>query len=243
MKACRLSQFWAPIGDQEKTSVEQFLRLASISLSNTLSLDTLPLKYWKGRWVLQTPGGGAIGGISMNYIIIGFIIIIQLLLAESYFNQRSSASSIGPSLLPTSWSNAINAYRERAALMGSPLAQRVDRLTHTHTGSSILSLLTSHHESTSHLPDPAKKAIVLSVVEGETDLSTEVHESSEEVLRKDASAKRWEELDKEQKALWREKLKKAGAWSRDYGETIFKGVFFSELAGAVGRAAADALQG
>ena len=69
MKACRLSQFWPPIGDQEKTSVEQYLRLASISLSNTLSLDTLPLKFWKGRWVLQTPGGGAIGGISMNYIV------------------------------------------------------------------------------------------------------------------------------------------------------------------------------
>lgn len=84
---------------------------------------------------------------------------------------------------------------------------------------------------------------MLSVVEGETDLSTEVHESPEEVLRQDASAKKWEELSKPQQALWREKLKKAGAWSADYGETIFKGVFFSELAGAVGRAAAEAMHG
>jgi hypothetical protein len=69
MKSCRISQFWQPSGDQDKVSAEQFLRIASISLSNTLSLDTLPLQYYKGRWVLQVPGANKIGGISTNYVV------------------------------------------------------------------------------------------------------------------------------------------------------------------------------
>jgi prolactin regulatory element-binding protein len=128
-------------------------------------------------------------------------------------------------------------------MMGSPLARQVDRLTHTHTGERILDLLHAHHKQTSHLPDPAKKALVLSGSDDESKLSTEMHENSEELLRKDASAKKWEDLSKTQQERWRAKLIKAGAWSADYSETIFKGVFFSELAGAVGRAAAEALQG
>jgi hypothetical protein len=127
--------------------------------------------------------------------------------------------------------------------MGSPLARHVDRVTHTHTGERLLHLLTAHHKESGHLPDPAKKAIILSAPEEGTELSTEVHESPADVLKQDATAKKWEELSKTQQQQWKEKLKKAGAWSADYGETIFKGVFFSELAGAVGRAAAEALHG
>jgi hypothetical protein len=125
--------------------------------------------------------------------------------------------------------------------MGSPLARNIDRVTHNHAGEKLLNLLHSHHEESGHLPDPARKAIILSAQDGEHELSTEVHESPEDVLKQDVKAKKWEELSEAQQAVWTKKLKKAGAWSADYGETIFKGVFFSELAGAVGRAAADAL--
>ncbi|ROW14362.1 hypothetical protein VPNG_03879 [Cytospora leucostoma] len=47
-------------------------------------------------------------------------------------------------------------------------------------------------------------------------------------------ARRWEDLAPEQRHAWRERLKKGGHWSADLGETIFKGVLFSELAGVVG---------
>lgn len=47
-------------------------------------------------------------------------------------------------------------------------------------------------------------------------------------------ARRWEDLGHEQREAWRARLKKGGYWSAEMGETIFKGVLFAELAGAVG---------
>ncbi|KAK3333984.1 hypothetical protein B0T19DRAFT_383060 [Cercophora scortea] len=44
----------------------------------------------------------------------------------------------------------------------------------------------------------------------------------------------WEELPDAQKEAWREKLKKAGHWGEEMGETIFKGVLFGEIGGLVG---------
>lgn len=50
--------------------------------------------------------------------------------------------------------------------------------------------------------------------------------------------KTWEELGKEQKEAWIERLKEIGHWAGELPQTIFKGVIFSEIAGAVGRGVA-----
>lgn len=52
----------------------------------------------------------------------------------------------------------------------------------------------------------------------------------------DGSARSWEDLGPEQKALWRERLVSGGYWAESMGEKIFKGILFGELAGAVGGA-------
>ncbi|KAJ0165252.1 hypothetical protein CTA2_11885 [Colletotrichum tanaceti] len=46
----------------------------------------------------------------------------------------------------------------------------------------------------------------------------------------------WEDLAPQQKKLWKEKLSKAGHWTQNMGESVFKGILFGEIAGAVGRA-------
>ncbi|KIW09548.1 uncharacterized protein PV09_00421 [Verruconis gallopava] len=246
MRAARFAPFLPPKVEASKEPPRQYLRLGSISLLSDITIDFLPLETVDGkpgsRYILQKTSGSTIGGLPINWVVIGFLIIIQVLLAQSYYSQKYSGGS-SPQLLPQSWSDAIAAYRERVQIMGSPLARQVDRVTHTHAGERILSMLQAHHEESGHLPDGAKKAIVLSAPEEGAGLSTEIHESEADVLKSNADAKKWEELSKTQQQRWTEKLKKAGAWSADYGETIFKGVFFSELAGAVGRAAADAMAG
>ncbi|KFY25539.1 hypothetical protein V491_01699, partial [Pseudogymnoascus sp. VKM F-3775] len=45
----------------------------------------------------------------------------------------------------------------------------------------------------------------------------------------------WEELGEEQKKAWERRLREMGHWAGDLPETLFKGVLFSEIAGAVGR--------
>ncbi|KAH7170211.1 hypothetical protein EDB81DRAFT_155789 [Dactylonectria macrodidyma] len=48
--------------------------------------------------------------------------------------------------------------------------------------------------------------------------------------------KTWDDLSVTQKAAWKARLKEAGAWTQNMGESVFKGILFGELAGAVGRA-------
>lgn len=48
------------------------------------------------------------------------------------------------------------------------------------------------------------------------------------------SARSWEDLGVEQKALWKERLVSGGYWAESMGEKIFKGILFGELAGVVG---------
>lgn len=49
-------------------------------------------------------------------------------------------------------------------------------------------------------------------------------------------ARTWDELGAEQKRIWQERLREAGAWTQGMGENVFKGVLFGEIAGALGRA-------
>lgn len=46
------------------------------------------------------------------------------------------------------------------------------------------------------------------------------------------AAKAWEELAEEQKEAWRDKLSEQGAWTRDMGDDLLKGIVFEELAEA-----------
>lgn len=50
----------------------------------------------------------------------------------------------------------------------------------------------------------------------------------------DGSRRSWEELGHEQRELWKERLKKSGYWAEEMGEVVLKGILFGELAGAVG---------
>lgn len=64
--------------------------------------------------------------------------------------------------------------------------------------------------------------------------AVKVHTHDEE---KHGDAKEWEELPPVQKAAWKDRLKKAGQWGEEMGETIFKGILFSEIGGAIGQMA------
>ncbi|KAM0324364.1 hypothetical protein ACHAQA_008145 [Verticillium albo-atrum] len=49
-------------------------------------------------------------------------------------------------------------------------------------------------------------------------------------------AQSWEELSAEQKVLWKARLEDAGHWAEHLGTGVFKGLVFSQIAGAVGQA-------
>ncbi|KND87932.1 hypothetical protein TOPH_07410, partial [Tolypocladium ophioglossoides CBS 100239] len=51
-------------------------------------------------------------------------------------------------------------------------------------------------------------------------------------------AKTWDQLGLEEKHVWRERLREAGAWTQGMGESVFEGILFGQIAGAIGDAMA-----
>jgi prolactin regulatory element-binding protein len=257
MKKVALSPFYSPWPQSDdpsdkKTPGPQYVRLASISLSNNLCIDDLPLHLADeskrgSRYVLSKPGKFSSGlSTAGSMFALAFVMLIGLLLFQSVISNTSGTDSLN--LLPQSWQDAVVAYRQRADEMSKPMQRRVhemsDPVIYSHTGQRLLDILHLHHKN-SELPEPEKKAIIIrapDTADG-AEISTEVHADTAELLKQDAGAKKWEELSPHQQLKWKQRLVDAGQWSADYGETILKGVFFSEVAGAVGRAAAQALAG
>ncbi|KAL8999990.1 MAG: hypothetical protein Q9169_001235 [Polycauliona sp. 2 TL-2023] len=56
-----------------------------------------------------------------------------------------------------------------------------------------------------------------------------------------AEVRKFEELSKKEREMWKERLREAGVWAVDEGEAVLKGVFFGSVAGAVGAAVRGAM--
>ncbi|KAJ4378080.1 hypothetical protein N0V83_000911 [Neocucurbitaria cava] len=116
-------------------------------------------------------------------------------------------------------------------------SHRIADLLHLH-----LPHVLSSEDSQPSSADKQHKALVIHH-DAETDgaLSTEVHDSHEAVLEQHAQAKKWDDLSKEQKKLWRTKLQDTGIWAVEEGETILKSIFFGQIGGLVGQVAEGVL--
>jgi len=88
-------------------------------------------------------------------------------------------------------------------------------------------------------PNPSSPKQILVRHDGQS-LSTLTHHDAD-VLSK--HGKSWDELPHEEKKRWKERLISAGEWAVEEGETVLKGVFFSELGGAIGGAVAGVVGG
>ena len=83
-----------------------------------------------------------------------------------------------------------------------------------------------------NIPSPfdlPSKAIL--VRDSGSSLSTQLHDDESAVGDQGIP---WEELTKDQKELWKTRLIEAGEWTLEEGETVLKGVFFSQIGGLVG---------
>jgi hypothetical protein len=114
-------------------------------------------------------------------------------------------------------------------------SQRIADLLHLH----LPHVLTD--TETSDVSVPQKALVIHQSPADEGTLSTEVHAGSEEVLKKHAQAKKWEDLSKEERTLWKQKLSDAGMWAVGEGETILKSIFFGQVGGLVGQVAQGVL--
>ena len=237
----------------------QTIQLASVSMGNTVVVDTFPLQQLntndkRSRYVLSHPTDEAWARYSYLFVAATIGLVIAFLLQAFLYGFDSDRGPFSLILTPR-----MKRFLDRPApelgMNGKLLLKNEDMASWgksvpvptpsiLSSGSSRLQSLFSAASSTvssaqSLSPSPA---IVLRPDVGSTGVSIEQHVDKAAALVHDKDAKHWHELSHEQKKGWKEKLKHAGEWVESEGEGILQGILFSEYAGAVAQGAAEILR-
>jgi hypothetical protein len=221
------------------TSRAQFLKLASVSVANTVTVHTIALKKVidkattakrpgpprQPRYVVGLKSQRPSGANLLAIIATGFA-IIAILLQSALEISGLVPSRLGASrALPASWS------RPYVPLNPGPVKPH---------GGALLSLLETHKDGLLKAEEgkPPRRMLLrdddLTRVEGQAPrLQIVIHNGDE-----DEGGKEWDDLSPKQQARWKRKLKSAGHWTEEHGEGIFRDILFAEIAGAVGAAVA-----
>lgn len=197
------------------TGRTQYLKLASTSVSNSVVVQSIPLKKFTDRSAKIRRGGPPrqpryvtalqAKGPSPTSMLLFFaaVVLVFSILVQGILEVRGlSAPTVGGHKWLPSRIHAVPA---------SPLAPHAGFLARLLEGSNL-----AQH----------KDSIVL--------LDSEVPGELKVDSAHDGSARSWEELAPEQQALWKQRLQKSGHWAEEMGTVVFKGILFGELAGVVG---------
>ncbi|KAI1861362.1 uncharacterized protein JN550_010892 [Neoarthrinium moseri] len=228
-----LSFSTSPKGPKPAANLE--LKLASVSLGQTAVVHSIPLKKYvdkkaaprKGgpprpaRYVVAIPSQGE-SHLSL-IIVTAAICLLMALIGQTFMEAKGiSQPVLGTNrFLPESWTVPFRVVPRE----GSVLKQTTfDDLLTTVTPAEHEKIIVRHDDTGEIGPD------------GLPQLKAHVHD---EELH--GPAKPWDELETREQHLWRQRLKKTGHWVEDMGETVFKGVLFGEIGGAIGAMVGEAL--
>ncbi|KAF2280166.1 uncharacterized protein EI97DRAFT_464179 [Westerdykella ornata] len=238
---------WSPFSPAEaaqtKNGKPRLIRLASTSLSGSISVDTFELRHSNERNVLLSSMNRRLYNTAI-YAACAFIALMLALMVQSLFDPEGNLTK---GIIPASLQNAASGAKAPGVLMED--ARRAQtHLDHAtapvaKTSQRIRDMLSRDQKDKEE--QAQKRALIIHHdPEADSSLSTEVHEGEEEdIVKKHTKAKRWQELSQAERQRWKEKLVKAGMWAVEEGETILKGIFFSEAAGFVGNVAQGVING
>ena len=247
MTKITFSTFHAPADPATSTTTPQYLKLASVSMGNTVVVHSLPLSPFpfrskEPRYVLIPPGASEAAQMTFSVLVSIIVVALGAFLIQAFTEIRGGTP---PYLGATNWlSPSVKDWIARPYMFehvtapvittNLPSIEKVrDAVPSVEDVQKKLGL--RHLLNRMSSGDTTGKAIM--VRDEGTALSTEVHHD-EEVVRREA--KRWEDMADHERESWKQRLIDLNAWAVEEGETIFKGVFFSEIAGAVGQAVAGA---
>lgn len=241
------SNFVPPTHPVTASTPPQYLKLASVGVSNTVVVHTLPLfpvplSVKRGqsktpRYVVALPSTKAVFGGTVILSIIGVLIasiFIQGILeirggVPVYLNARNH--------LPVIWQEALGrpyefppGYNTLTSSIPHPSGGSEDE--YDEDSGSALRLPAFFAK----LKQGSSEGVYV-LKEGPGGVRVAMHDKK----KGPHGGVKWEALSREQKEKWKGKLKDAGHWAEGMGETVLKGVVFGEIAGAVGHAVADGL--
>jgi glycyl-tRNA synthetase len=249
-----------PIPEGSNPPGPQSVRLASVGVDQTVVLHTLrlsptPPTSRTPRYTLTpSTSNSTLQTLTSTTIAIFVITLVALLMqafceirgavpptlnAASYLPARISSAIVIPYYNATSASAASAAAEASVASIISALSAVPSSIPTTPSLSDLQSQLSLLTDSAADSADEAFHAGAIVVRDAGDAVSAELRHGADVV--RDETVKKWEELTEREKRGWREKLVEGGHWVEGQGEKVLKGVLFSELAGAVGAAAAEVL--
>ncbi|PSK42203.1 Guanine nucleotide-exchange factor SEC12 [Elsinoe australis] len=233
MTALRFAPFFSP--DPKSPPKDQYVRLASVSMGNTVVVDTFALQplepKGKSRYVLSHPADEKWTQTAYIALISLVVLVSAILLQSMFFPEQGQAlmQRLPPSVRRILDGSAAESIKQRAP------QPTYDPAVATRKLRDILHL---------HRSEGSSKAVVLRTPpQGSTALDVEVIPDKAEYLKKDDQARHWHELEEHEQQSWKEALIRAGEWTVDEGEAVLKGILFSSYAGLVGQVAGEAIRG
>lgn len=218
----------------------QFIKLASSSLGQTVSVLNIPLK----KYVDKTPRNRNSPPRAVRYvsaikskapsnralvIALSVMVLILAIIGQGIREMYGGAQPIvhAQKFLP-SWHGTLRSPEHPpAAFLAEEFVSKLLGDKQPQAGETLVireaDVAPTDVEVDSEPPSNSIEAV--------RDIQLDVHDPSIH-----GPGKTWEELGEEQKEAWKARLMEAGAWTQSMGESVFKGILFGELAGAVGRA-------
>lgn len=227
--ALSFSTFVPPNGEKSDLS----LKLASVSLGQTATVHSIPLKKHVGKPASKTPGTPVkvtryivaipskseppTGLIVTTAIFVLLLAFIGQAFMEALHLQKPFLGT--NRYLPASWTVPIRV--RQGPVLGSKTF-----------GDLLGTVAPTEHEKVIIRQDQ----IGGFGPDGNPELRAHIHD--EEVH---GPAKSWDDMESQEQLEWKQYLKKSGHWAEEMGETILKGVVFGEIGGAIGAMVGEAL--
>ncbi|OBT63293.1 hypothetical protein VE03_07959 [Pseudogymnoascus sp. 23342-1-I1] len=257
---------FAPFTPTDKESSAQTLRLASVSVGNTVVVQSLPLSYSQEKKLYHVAIKSARTGPEFgvrNAISVLAIVAIGILLQTILELSGRSPTILGaeerlPTVIRDYLTTREPAHWQRPNEGASSGGAATYEAFADHPVASLLAALRS--EAAEGQPIVMRPAVGERGADEETEKLATFNAGDEEAAREEIErdikagaggpidarlhdeeehgpheGQTWEELGDEQKKAWERRLREMGHWAGDLPETLFKGVLFSEIAGAVGR--------
>lgn len=243
----------------------QSVKLASVSMGNTVVVHTFPLLPFPAssrtaRYVLTLPGPSEFweGIYFLFALLTSFFLVILALLAFAEIRGATPPMLGAINLVPESWRDAIAVeYNpppppgqgtntifppERYTSIPTTAPQvQTDSATQLESLKEILDRVHRAGAAPADLETASPQALSVIVrcnQDGARPDQSVIIETAASHKGDDAPPPSeedglcaWHELSSQDQALWKDRLTAAGRWTVDQGETILKGVFFSEACG------------
>lgn len=265
------SPFTAPAHPVTPDVLPQNVKLASISMGNTIVVHTFPLSPLPAssrtpRYVLSLPGPAEFweGLYFVLVLLFSLVLITGSMLAFTEIRGGTPPVLGAAQWLPPSWRNAIvNEYTPPAPGKGSyidyllsPKAQEtvpvanvvIEEKSQIESLKEILDRVHSAGAAPIDLEtiSPHALSVILRCHDGQTAEQSVLIEtlSSHRARDDEAEAEKlrtWADLNVEDQAAWKRRLTDAGRWAVDEGEAVLKGVLFGEACGQLRQAVEQGL--